>query len=81
MIKLKEEEVETLLHFFTNPEEKQQVKTFLREFEKINSDPRMQIRNEILTRKSAKKVLDIITRVGLEIGKHIAIEELIHTIR
>jgi hypothetical protein len=81
MIKLNKKQVAALLKLITNPEEKRLVKTFLKDLGRINSNHPMQIRKDILKERSARKALDVIARVGLEIGKHVAIEELIHFIK
>lgn len=78
MINLNKKEVEQLLRLINNLEERRAVKAFLKDLQKISKSKPMLARRDYQNLRTARKALDVITRIGLEFGKHVAIEEIIH---
>ena len=78
MIILKQKEVTNLLQLIANPLEREIIELFLKDLETVDLAQNLEAKDNFIKHKSARKVLDIICRVGLEFGKHELIEAFLH---
>ena len=80
MVNLDEKEVKGLLRLVKNPRERKIIKDYLSQLKKIDSSGSMPARIGNVQRSTAMKALNIICRIGLEVGKHVLIDDFMKLI-
>lgn len=78
MVNLNQSQINKLLKLIKDPKERSIVEKFLLDLIQIDPSSPMPAKINIVKKKSAKKALDILSRIGLEMGKHKLIEWFFH---
>lgn len=78
MIKLHPEQVNALLDLVNDPKDKKALQAFLWELQKPTMDPSKPVNSSLRNKRLAKKALEIICRVGIELIKHEVYSDLLH---
>lgn len=78
MIQLDEKQVQDLLTRISNPEDRQNLAVYLNELLESSKGQEEEANFKMLKHKRARQALEIISKAGIEVFKHVAIDKLLH---